>query len=209
MRSPLVDELERAVKELAALDAHSLSDGELRDAQIDLARLGAAFTAAQARIAVVWDQRRVWDAAGAKSGAAWLSRETREPKAVCTSRLRLGRVVRDMPLVDAAWSAGDITLDHVRRLAGTRNRRTRVAFARDEAVLVEAARTTTFSQFHQVVEYWTQHADPDGAGQSDLDRRDRRRLSLDETFGGSYSGSILLDPISGNTVSNELQRLEQ
>ena len=46
------------MKELAALDAHSLSDGELRDAQIDLARLGAAFTAAQAGIAVVWDQRK-------------------------------------------------------------------------------------------------------------------------------------------------------
>ena len=209
MRSPLVDELERSVKELAALDAHGLSDAELRDAQVDLARLAAAFTAAQARIAVVWDQRRVWDADGAKSGAAWLARETREPKGVCASRLRLGRALRDMPLVDAAWSAGDITLDHVRRLAGIRNRRTRAAFARDEAILVEAARTTTFNQFHQVVEYWQQHADPDGTDQSDLDRRDRRRVSLAETFGGSYSGSILLDPISGASFSNELGRLEQ
>jgi len=114
-----------------------------------------------------------------------------------------------MPLVDAAWAAGDITLDHVRRLAGTRNRRTRAAFARDEAILVEAARTTTFHQFHQVVEYWQQHADPDGAEQSDVERRDRRRVSLNETFGGSYSGSVLLDPISGSIVSGELQRLEQ
>jgi len=153
MRSPLVDELERQVKELAALDAHALSDAELRDAQIDLARVGAAFAAAQARIAVVWDQRRVWDADGAKSGAAWLARETREPKAVCTSRLRLGRVVRDMPLVDAAWSAGDITIDHVRRLAGVRNRRSRAAFTRDEAMLVDAARTLPYREFHQVVEY--------------------------------------------------------
>ena len=62
-----VDELERSVKELAALDAHALSDAELRDAQIDLARVGAAFSAAQARMAVVWDQRRVWDTDGAKS----------------------------------------------------------------------------------------------------------------------------------------------
>ncbi len=209
MRLGVVDELERSVKELAALDGHRLSDADLRDAQVDLARAGAAFAAAQARMAVVWDQRRVWDADGAKSGAAWLARETREPKAVCTSRLRLGRALRDMPLVDAAWSVGDITLDHVRRLAGTRNRRTRAAFTRDEAMLVDAARTLTFNEFHQVVEYWQQHADPDGTDQSDIDRRDRRRVSLHETFGGTFSGSIVLDPISGAIVSNELQRLEQ
>ncbi len=205
----VVDELEVAVKELAALDPLSLSDSELRDAQIDLARLGAAFAAAQARIAVVWDQRRVWDVDGAKSGAAWLARETREPKAVCASRLRLGRVVRDMPLVDAAWSAGDISIDHVRRLAGLRNRRTIAAFARDEATLVEAARTTTFDQFAQALEYWTLRNDPDGAEQSDIDRHDRRRVSLDQTFGGSYSGAMFLDPISGEIICGELQRLEQ
>ncbi len=209
MRLGVIGELEMAVKELAALGALSLSDAELRDAQIDLARLGAAFDAAQARLAVVWDQRRVWDVDGAKSGAAWLARETREPKAVCTSRLRLGRVVRDMPLVDAAWSAGDISIDHVRRFAGLRNRRTVAAFVRDEATLVEVARTTTFDQFTQALEYWTQRNDPDGAEQSDLDRHDRRRVSFDKTFGGSYSGSVFLDPISGAIVAGELERLEQ
>ena len=83
------------------------------------------------------------------------------------------------------------------------------AFARDEATLVEAARTTTFDQFTQALEYWTQRNDPDGAEQSDIDRHDRRRVSFDQTFGGSYSGSILLDPISGEIVAGELERLEQ
>lgn len=38
-------------------------------------------------------------------------------------------------------------------------------------------------------------------------RRDRRRVSLDQTYSGMWSGSILLDPISGEIVGGELQRL--
>ena len=48
-----------------------------------------------------------------------------------------------------------------------------------------------------------------GADRSAMDKRDRRRVSLDQTIFGMYSGSMLLDPISGLVVKGELDRLEQ
>ena len=42
-----------------------------------------------------------------------------------------------------------------------------------------------------VLEYWRLHADPDGADGKDIARRDRRRVTLDETLGGMRSGTIL------------------
>ena len=66
------------------------------------------------------------------------------PQAACGARLWLGRQVRDMPVVAAAWEAGEIDAAHVRRLAGARNHRTAEAFARDEAFLVAKAQELTF-----------------------------------------------------------------
>jgi len=65
----------------------------------------------------------------------------------------------------------------------------------------------SFDELCRLVDYWRLAADPDGAGQSDMDRRDRRRVNLDETFGGSWLGSMVLDPVSGTIVAGELERL--
>jgi hypothetical protein len=98
---------------------------------------------------------------------------------------------------------------HVRRFAHARNRRTAQLLRRDEAMLVHHALTLSFGEFSTAIDYWSLHADPDGAEQSDLDRRDRRRVTLDQTLAGMWSGTMLLDPISGAIVAGELERLEQ
>jgi hypothetical protein len=203
--------LAREIKELAQLDPGSLTDDELDDAIVELARLRSSLEAVEARVAGEWDGRRVWAASGARSGAAAMSRMTREPKPACGSRLALGRVLRcrTLPIAAEAWLAGEIGAAHVRLLAGARNERTVAALAEAEAMLVHDAQQLHFSAFAQVVAYWKLHADPDGADASDVDRRDRRRVALDQTFGGMWSLSGCLDPISGEAVSNELRRLEQ
>ncbi len=94
-------------------------------------------------------------------------------------------------------------------IARARNPRTIEHLARDEAKLVHHASTLTFADFQQVLDYWLLHADPDGAAVTDIERRARRRVSLDQTLSGMFSGSILLDPISGEIVATELARLEQ
>jgi hypothetical protein len=203
------DELAIAVKEVAALDPSTMTDGELGEAVVELARLRRVLEAGCARIADGWNTRRVWAADDARSGAVHLAVSTGSPKDECQRLLSLGRAMRQLPLAGEAFAAGEIGGAHLRRLAGMRHRRTLRQLERDEAMLVEHARTLRFDDFSQVVDYWRLRADPDGADETDVERRDRRRVSFDETLGGMWSGSMFLDPVSGAIVDGELRRREQ
>jgi len=201
-------DLAMAVKEVGSLEADTLVDEELTTAVVELATLRSALEAAEARLDAAWDTRRSWAADGARSARACLAHKTREAKGACGSRLWLGRVLAEMDLVAEAWAAGEISADHVRRLVKARNPRTAEAFERDQALLVHHARTLDFERFVRMVDYWVLRADPDGADASEMERRERRRVSLDRTIGGMWSGLTLLDPVSGTIVSGELERLE-
>ncbi|HVM07495.1 MAG TPA: DUF222 domain-containing protein [Acidimicrobiales bacterium] len=197
------------MRELGELDTTLLTDDELSELMIELHQLRNALEAQHARVARSWDARRAWSADGARSGAAWMATRTRACKGDYGSLLRLASKTRLMPQVEAAWEAGEITRDHVRRFSGAANPRTYSVFARDEAWLVHQARTLTFAEFCQAVDYWLLAADPDGAADDHDERVDRRRVSLDQTLGGMYSGSILLDPLRGSIVATELRRIER
>ena len=197
------------IKELQQVRSEQLGDEELAEAIGELGRLEAMLSAERTRLIGEWDRRGAWRATGAKSASAALASVDRSPKAECASKLRLERSLRELPIVRDAYRAGDIREAHARSLARARNPRSAMAMARDEAMLVQHAMTLSFASFTRAVEYWLQHADPDGADAEDLDRRDRRHVLLDQTLSGMWSGSTLLDPISGEIVGTELERREQ
>jgi hypothetical protein len=205
----MLEMLAMGVKEAAAVDVHALTDDELTDAVIEVTRLRAALEAAESRLDFAWEQRGAWRADGARSAAAWMTKTTQTPKADCGRRLWAGRAASHMALAAEAWLAGEIDGAHVRRLARARNRRTEMAFADAEAFLVGEAKKLTYAEFDIVVSYWEAHADPDGADDAAMEQRSRRRVSLDQTFAGMWSGHMLLDPVSGAVVAAELARLEQ
>ena len=176
---------------------------------VELNRLHHVLVAAEARIDWAVAVRRVYAADDAKSARVWIACKTREPKAVVGSRLRLAAAVEEMSLTAEAWAAGEISVEHVCRLVDVCNPRTKELFARDEHLLVHHARTLTFDAFEQCVARWLLHADPDGSDHTEMQRRHRRRVSLDQTLSGMFSGHMLFDPISGTIVSDELRRREQ
>ncbi|MCU1373617.1 MAG: hypothetical protein JWO68_903, partial [Actinomycetia bacterium] len=77
-----------------------------------------------------------------------------------------------------------------------------------EEWLVEQACTMRFSHFQQVLAYWSQHADPDGAEDKAERQHDDRRFDLAQTFQGTWVGDLLLDPIGGSILANTLKLLE-
>jgi hypothetical protein len=205
----VLGELEVAVKEVAAMGAAGLADEELSEALVTLRRQIDSLESSLARLGDEWNTRRVWADTGARSGAAELARRTQRPKAEWGSLLHLGRKVKRVRLVADAWRAGEIGAAHVRRIVWSMNPRTVVAMDRDEPKLVDAAMRLRFDDFCVYMDYWDLHVDPDGAASSDVERRERRRVSLDQTINGMYAGAVLLDPISGTTVAGELERLER
>jgi hypothetical protein len=113
-----------------------------------------------------------------------------------------------MPATEAAFLDGEITAQHVAKLA-TAQSRSPEAFEREEKVLVDDAKHLRYGAFTRKVDYWVQEADPDGAEAAYAKVVDDRRFHLSQSFEHAWFADGFFDPISGTIVSAELSRLEQ
>lgn len=200
------EELAGVLDRLGALDPAVLGDAEAVVAlHRELERLGAVTT----RAVATFDAGRSWEASGARTASAWLATECRMPVESARRRVRLGRALRHMGGVEAAWLAGEVGEAQVRLLASARTPATAECFARDESMLVEQARSLRFSAFARCVAYWGQRADPEGSDASAQARHAARRVHLSSTFGASWALNGLLDPINGAIVAKALGTIEQ
>jgi hypothetical protein len=205
----LLDDLERDLDRLAGSDPFSYADPE---SVIALERLAARLEFCVAQAVAAFDAGGEWAADGAKGTAAWLSTRCHLPQPVARAQLRRGRALPQLPVSAEAFSAGEIgvaQLDALAQAASGPGPGTAEAFARDEALLVEHAKGLKFAPFRSVLAYWTQLADPEGAQESDLERRARRDVYLNKSINDMYLGAMTLDPVSGAIVSKELVRLEE
>ena len=149
-----------------------------------------------------------WEASECRSALGWIAYNTHAPRGVVSSDLSNGRALRHLPKVEAAFQAGELTSDHVRVLAKARTEHTAEQMTADEGMLVDHARQFHhFGHFFRVLEYWSMFADPDAADKEHKGKVDRRRVELHKSIWGMYLGQMTLDPISGEIVHNELERL--
>jgi hypothetical protein len=201
----VIAEFEAMVKELGSLDPAALSDPEAIEA---LHRCEAMLDAVTTRAVAAFDAAGAWETSGARSAASWLAHHCRLPAATARRRVRLGRALRHLRVAEAAWLAGEVGEAHVAALARARTSRSEEAMARDEELLVGQAASLHFGSFVRALTYWSHHADPDGAEEGAARDLDARRVHLSQTFGGTWVGDIVLDPISGSIVSEALRRIE-
>jgi hypothetical protein len=151
-----------AIDALLTLDPDTLDDRELAALAVELHRQQARLAAATTRVTAAVDTRGVWAEDGSRSCGAWLARRCRLPVAEARGEVRLGRRLRTMPATRTALAAGDITTRHAAVLGSLNAGRTAALFARDEAALVDDARGLSWPEFCVAIDYWRQHADPDG-----------------------------------------------
>ncbi|MGH9263641.1 MAG: DUF222 domain-containing protein [Acidimicrobiales bacterium] len=199
-------ELLAAVDALGAADPAALADGETIQAlHRQLERLNAVVTRATA----AFDAGRAWEDEGARSASSWIAVRCNQPVASARRRVQLGRALRHMPAVEAAWLAGDVGEAHVALLAGARTPATAEAFARDQEWLVTQARALPYRHFARALAYWRQLADPDGAEASAEAAHRARRLHLSQTFGGAWALDGRFDPVNGSILAGVLGRIEK
>jgi uncharacterized protein DUF222 len=198
--------LSDAIDELAACDPALWAD----TASItELIRLRARVDALVSAAVAAFEAEGAWAPCGAKTAAAWLKKDCRLPGSEAKALVRRGRVVRSRSELAVAWSGGRLGAAQVEVLSHLHTPATAEAFDRDIDMLIDQAARLPFSDFEKVAAYWLQMADPDGADGADEERRSRRHVDLDRTFGGMYVGRLVLDPISGDIVARELERLER
>lgn len=202
----MLEGLKAEIEELCGTDPTALRDPATI---VELNRLLARLDAVNTRATAAFDTAREWEASGSRTAAAWLRTSCRLPMATARRRVRLGRALRHLPAAEAAWLEGEICDSHVAALEAVRNNKTEEQFARDEKMLVDDARILNFSHFTTVLAYWAQHADPNGTDDKAKDNLERRNVQLSQSLDGMWFGDLVLDPITGEIVSNELRRLER
>jgi hypothetical protein len=215
---PAVTTVREAIDELQST-VRAAADSELRwsDARAALLELERERERLEHTIgALVSDcaARRAHERDSARSMADWLTAQTGARRAATGSRANLATKLRSMPETDAALADGAITHTHAQVLARALNPRTVEAFARDEGMLVAAARKLTADQLVQVVELWLRHADPDGSAPDPEGPDDTFFLS--QTIDGRLKGNFDLGGEAAITakavideMTQELRRREQ
>jgi Domain of unknown function (DUF222)/HNH endonuclease len=205
MATDPLDELDRAIDAVAAMDSFSLSDPVVvTRLERSQAKLDSAVTTAVA----AFDESGEWALVGAKNAAAWMATKCHLSLAEARGQVRRARALPLMPLAQEAYSSGEIGTAQVDALVRTRSANEEL-FTRDEAILVKQAETLKFGPLTAVLDYWVLHADPDGAQEAQLAREARCDVYVTPSVGGMYLGKITLEPYSGATFTNELARLER
>lgn len=201
-------EADERLRLLAEMDLASLTEGEIAELAVDSHRLVSMATAVHTRTVAALDRSRAWEAEGARSAAAWVAWRCRIPAGRARAILRCGRELRSMPEVEAAFLDGRLTADHVRALA-VACAANATSFAECEADLVKLAETLLFRSFEVAIRYWCRLHDPDGCEDEARDRYRSRHAHCSTTFEGTVVLDALLDPIGGEIVRREIERLEQ
>src|SRR6266516_2170935 len=109
-----------------------------------------------------------------------------------------------MPGAREALEAGDVSMSAVRVLAGARETDPE-AFARDESMLVRAARIHSFAYQGRVAAHCSQGVEREQAGCGEEATRARRRLHASVSFGGMVRLDGDLDPETGETLITALR----
>ena len=155
--------LEEDLAELNALDPDTVTDEELTELTVGLARCRSRLLAAGAHVTAAWERRGVHRSDGSKAAWARLARTANLSPREAQTIVRHAKVLHDKPATADALARGDISGGHLDLLAAAAsNDVRRQAFAGDESFLLQHCVTMRFAEAKRVVHYWTERVDPDG-----------------------------------------------
>jgi hypothetical protein len=182
-----------------------LSDAERLEAWRMLRRARNRLEAAMCRLVGTIERERSFECEDAPTVTSWLVGEG-ESASVARSTVATARALDDMPATADAFSAGDLDPPRVRLLVRARETSPDL-FARDETVLVDTIAGLTAADCRRVVDYWTQAAAPEAAGDAEERAFERRRLHVSSTWAGTVRIDGLLDRQAGAVVQTALDAL--
>src|SRR5690349_18644374 len=143
-----------------AVDHEALTDGELADLVLECSRRRSEAEAAELAAIAAFDARDVYALDGATCAASWIAARTDCSRPQASSMVKHGRLLRSHDRSAQALASFGTT--KVRAILAAVNDRTRDAFDRDEAWLLDAAAPLTVDQTRTFVAAWLQNVDQQG-----------------------------------------------
>ena len=174
-----------------------MSTPEVGQLVVALERLSRRVAAAQVSALAQADRSGIADQTGASSTAVWLHNVADLPVGIGRARLALHRALATRPVVDAAFSAGDIGLDAATAVCAAidtlpggvpMSMHTEI-----EVLLVDIARDEGTKAVVQRSMEIAERFDPDGFERQEADARARRWLQLIRQHDGSVKLRGCLD----------------
>jgi hypothetical protein len=201
-----LDKAQAALDELTSLDPDTLTDDDLDDVIFTTIRLAHRCHAAARRVAPRWEQRAVWARGRFRNATGRLARTANVSRREAGRVLTQGHQLLDMPAAAAALAAGELSVDHIDRLAACRARRRGDHYRRDEADLVTVATSQRFEEMVATLGYWRNRVDAEVGDDGDRPSAGRHFEHKPGVFGEHRFGGDL-DPVGGAEVATALERI--
>src|SRR5689334_10176152 len=104
-------------RRMAGEDSAALSEDELLTSIVELEQAESLLATARAHVLAELDVRGTTDRVAGLRTTSWVAREAERNRAVIGSELRVGRLLREVSVLDDAVSAGMVSMDHARVIA--------------------------------------------------------------------------------------------
>src|SRR5216683_3313289 len=182
-------------------EGEDLGEGliQIRESGID--PLEAVFASGVRR----FDKSGEFAADGAVSVIAWLRWKCKLSGGAAAERVEVARQLEKLPQTEAAFANGDVGYQHVAALARTAEHVGAAAVRKEEASLLQAARTMDPGQFTAVAKSFEHRVDAAGALAEANHAYQRRYLHIGEPIDGLVRLDGLLDAEGGATLRAALQ----
>jgi len=199
-----------SLDEALAVPLSTMSVNELADwVCVVESELAAKFAALCARSVQAADDAMVGPRNGARNTCQYVAARTGVDPAAVRRHGWLGRFLNSMPVIQEAFEAGRISVEHVDVLRRVDKPAVHFLLVDSQQMLLDAAMSCDWKDFGQVVGYWVNAADPDGVLPKEQLRNNKFRIRKQPD--GSFTGDFKLDPVTGQAVNTavslEYQRL--
>lgn len=206
-----LDALEVAVEQVGCAELDQLSAEEELALVGRLEQLRRQLDAGTDRAAGHLDRSAAFSLDGHKSAKGALKAIGRLSGAEAHGRVQTARALRELPLVAAAYSRGEVPVAHVRAISRVAsNPRVVEHLPGADAVFAEQAAALGFDDFLAALREWERLADADGADQGADESHERRHAGLVRSdINGSWSLDGSFGAMQGALMGEVLDRYER
>ena len=198
-----MSELRSAIESLRAETLAELPDARIEEDFAELHRVVDQLEVERLRRLAEIERRGLFSRDGHLSAAAWLAAGFHLAWGTARDQVLIARALEQMPRARRALDAGEVSMSAMGVLARAREADPE-AFARDEALLVRAARIHSIPDLGRVAAYWRQRVERERACSGAEALRARRRLHASVSLMGMVRVDGDLDPETGETLITAL-----
>ena len=178
-----VEQIRRAVEELAAEDRREWSGPARSDRLVELIEVAERLQAETVWAVAEWDARAEWALDGALSPRSWLAQRTPISRSTASRLVGMARLTRQFETTGEALHAGELSCAHLEVLAPMVRHR-EPEYERNEQVLVDTAAGMKVDDFAALAGAWRAIADDELSKLDAREIHERRNLHVHKSLYG-------------------------